>query len=61
LAWLGGRDSNPDTQIQSSFEGLPDQWNQSVAGEEQGEVGQNPQHGRKYGRCYADVEEETLP
>jgi hypothetical protein len=44
--WLGGRDSNPDTQIQSSLEGPSGQYNQGVSSADQGQVRQNPQHGR---------------
>ncbi len=41
--WLGRRDSNPDTQIQSSFEAQAAQWNQELSSANCGEVRQNPQ------------------
>jgi len=46
LSWLGRRDSNPDTQIQSSSKDESAQSDQKVSSANQGEVGQNPQHGR---------------
>ena len=44
--WLGGRDSNPDTQIQSASQGESNQWNQGVAVAEFAEAGQNAQYSR---------------
>jgi hypothetical protein len=44
--WLGGRDSNPDTQIQSSFEAQADQQNQSLSTVKREQLRQNPQYSR---------------
>ena len=46
MAWLGGRDSNPDTQIQTPSQGESDQWNQGGALAEFAEAGQNAQYSR---------------
>jgi hypothetical protein len=46
VEWLGGRDSNPDTQIQSPSRGESDQWNQGVAVAEFEQVGQKAQYSR---------------
>jgi hypothetical protein len=44
--WLGGRDSNPDRQIQSSFEHSPNQRVQRLGAAKHGKVRQNPQYSR---------------
>jgi hypothetical protein len=44
--WLGGRDSNPDTQIQSPFGASDSEGNQSLGSANHGEVRQDPQHHR---------------
>jgi len=62
--WLGRRDSNPDTQIQSPSDGAADQQNQGVTEEEVEGVRQKTQCSRNtespgdhgFGR-----EEDTLP
>ena len=60
--WLGGRDSNPDTQIQSLFEGQEDNNDQQLSSADSGEVRQNPQYSRdEESRLANDDEEETLP
>jgi hypothetical protein len=56
--WLGRRDSNPDTQIQSLFQVEADQSDQQLNLAKAGEIRQNPQHGRNKD---FDFEEETLP
>jgi hypothetical protein len=42
--WLGGRDSNPDRQIQSSSQLRADKEDQGVVSASHEETGQNPQH-----------------
>jgi hypothetical protein len=59
FVWLGGRDSNPDTQIQSSIEVLPNQQDQALTAADLEHVGQNPQYSRN--KDYFDFEEDTLP
>jgi hypothetical protein len=44
--WLGGRDSNPDTQIQSSFDHSPNQRVQRLSTAKHGKLRQNPQGSR---------------
>jgi site-specific DNA recombinase len=44
--WLGGRDSNPDRQIQSLEKGQADKELQGLSSTTQGEVRQNPQRPR---------------
>jgi len=77
IEWLGRRDSNPDTQIQSPLNAPTAQLNQQHSAANQGEVGQNPQHGRNtemdlkegidllptatFNHLEFDFEEDTLP
>src|SRR5579863_10482161 len=44
--WLGGRDSNPDTQIQSLISPVDSKGNQQLRSAKRGKVRQNPQRGR---------------
>ena len=44
--WLGGRDSNPDTQIQSLISPTDSEGNQQLESETRGRVRQNPQRRR---------------
>ena len=44
--WLGGRDSNPDTQIQSLSNDGHDIEDKGLSSAERGKVRQNPQYGR---------------
>src|SRR5438105_6210231 len=44
--WLGGRDSNPDTQIQSSLQGAEGKEDQRLEPADQGEPRQNAQRRR---------------
>jgi hypothetical protein len=57
--WLGGRDSNPDTQIQSPNKYLSFQQDQALSGADLEQLRQNPQHGRNDDWCPS--EEDTLP
>jgi hypothetical protein len=57
--WLGGRDSNPDTQIQSPFEAHENKADQQLSSANLGEVRQNPQQCRN--ELALDWEEDTLP
>src|SRR5579884_3988073 len=57
--WLGGRDSNPDTQIQSPIEALDPQQDQALRLAEFGELQQDPQRGRNAAEW--NFEEDTLP
>jgi hypothetical protein len=57
--WLGGRDSNPDIQIQTPIDLLASQQDEQVGTADCGEVRQNPQCRRKEEEVY--LEEETLP
>jgi hypothetical protein len=59
LGWLGGRDSNPDTQIQSLFDRQPDQSNQPLSSANCEQSRQNPQYRRNEEEV--DFEEQTLP
>jgi hypothetical protein len=45
-SWLGRRDSNPDTQIQSPSEPESNQQNQQLSPADSGKVRQNPQRRR---------------
>ena len=47
IRWLGGRDSNPDTQIQSLSEDAPTQEDQQLNPANHGKNRQNPQRRRK--------------
>jgi hypothetical protein len=60
--WLGGRDSNPDTQIQSLSEVQPPQQDQLLRPAKHGQLRQNPQYRRKkkYPNDF-DFEDDTLP
>ena len=55
LTWLGRRDSNPDTQIQSSLKSAPAQSDQQLSPANLGEVGQNPQHARDAGADLVEI------
>jgi hypothetical protein len=57
--WLGRRDSNPDTQIQSSLDVLAAQSNEQVSSANCGEVEQNPQHSRNAEARSEDAAKET--
>jgi hypothetical protein len=57
--WLGGRDSNPDTQIQSPLHTLPLQHHQQDTSADHGQIRQTPQQTRNED-CF-DLEDETLP
>ncbi|HZQ54461.1 MAG TPA: site-specific integrase [Bryobacteraceae bacterium] len=65
--WLGGRDSNPDTQIQSFLQAQADQQNQQLSSADCGGVRPNPQYSRNkeqqaWHRVNGfDSEEDTLP
>src|SRR5579885_3449251 len=65
--WLGGRDSNPDTQIQSFLQAQADQQNQQLSSADCGGVRPNPQYSRNkeqqasYRVNGFDSEEDTLP
>jgi hypothetical protein len=45
--WLGGRDSNPDTQIQSLSEDAASKEDQQPSPANRAQTGQNPQRRRK--------------
>jgi hypothetical protein len=47
LEWLGGRDSNPDTQIQSLSKGEANKQDQQLRPAKRGKGWQNPQDSRK--------------
>jgi hypothetical protein len=49
--WLGRRDSNPDTQIQSPYQSEPAQQNQQGTAAKIGEVRQQAQYGRNTDCC----------
>jgi hypothetical protein len=57
--WLGGRDSNPDIQIQSLFKAPADQSNQPLSSADCEQLRQNPQYCRN--EQEVDFEEQTLP
>jgi len=57
--WLGRRDSNPDTQIQSSLKSPAAQSDEQVSSANQREVGQNPQHERNKPRVFRDASIEA--
>ena len=57
--WLGGRDSNPDTQIQSPLGPAENETDQQLGSANLGEVRQNPQQCRN--ELALDWEEDTLP
>jgi len=63
--WLGGRDSNPDRQIQSSPNDVPSQQLQSFRMAQHGELRQNPEDSRKKNKkrkqLLWDLEADTLP
>jgi hypothetical protein len=58
--WLGGRDSNPDTQLQSLSEPPAPQQDQALSPAKHGQLRQNPQYSRNK-NFEVDAAEDTLP